>query len=82
MVIVRKTEHVGKVQEEKLPSGEVRKHYTDSRIVDKLPVKYSKAKYSDLEITIPPKGNKNLEFRLAGKVDLTPKDPKGERGRR
>lgn len=80
-VIIRKTEHAGKYQEETLPSGEVRGRYTDPRVVDKLPKKYSDARYSDLSITVPPEGNQNAEFRLQGKVDLTPQVPKRARRR-
>lgn len=38
-----------------------------------LPAKYYDPGTTDLEVTVPPEGNKKFEIRLSGEVDLTPK---------
>ena len=45
----------------------------DSQIVYHLPLKYGDKKTSGLTVSIPSKGNKNIELKLEGEVDLTPR---------
>lgn len=45
-----------------------------------LPEKYGDERTTDLEITVPPEGNKKWEIQLTGPVDLTPKRPNPRSG--
>jgi len=48
----------------------------DSRqTINHLPAKYSSGSATDLSVSIPPKGDKNIEIKLEGEVDLTPQSP-------
>jgi hypothetical protein len=76
VITVTKIEHRGEMrEEEKAGSRELIIH--DSReIIEHLPTKYAEPDTSDLKITIPEKGNKNIVIDLTGEVDLTPKKAK------
>jgi len=45
----------------------------DRQIVHHLPLKYEDKDTSGLMVSIPPKGNKNIELKLEGTVDTTPR---------
>ena len=45
----------------------------DRQIVYHLPLKYGEKTTSGLTVSIPPRGNKNIELKLEGKVNLTPR---------
>jgi len=61
--------------------GENRGRSDDRQVVNHLPSKYGNKDTSGLTISIPPKGNKNVELKLEGEVDLTPQRPSGRPGR-
>ena len=44
----------------------------DRQVVNHLPPKYAHKDTSGLTVTIPPNGNRNIELKLEGEVDLTP----------
>ena len=56
-------------------SGEKSKDGDDRQIVNHLPPKYGSKGTSDLKVSIPPKGDKNIELKMEGEVDLTPQKP-------
>ena len=47
----------------------------DRQIVQHLPSKYGKKDTSGLTVSISPQGNKNIELKLEGEVDMTPRKP-------
>jgi len=47
----------------------------DRQIINHLPSKYGSKGTSGLTVTIPAKGNKNIELKLEGEVDSTPQKP-------
>jgi len=49
----------------------------DRQVVNHLPSKYRDKNTSGLMVSIPPKGNKNIELKLEGTVDATPQRPAG-----
>jgi len=51
----------------------------DRRIVNHLPTKYNDRDTSGLTVSIPPKGDRNIELNMEGEVDLTPRSPGGPR---
>ena len=51
------------------------RHTDDSQIVNHLPVKYGDKNTSGLTVSISSQGNKNIELKLEGEVDLTPRKP-------
>lgn len=52
----------------------------EAMVIHHLPAKYSDMNTTDLKITIPSSGQKNLEIALEGEVDLTPQKPGGLNG--
>ena len=83
VVTIAKTEQMGEPKKETMPDGKVvERGRTDERIREMLPVKYKEAKTSGLTITIPEKGDKNIEFKLEGTIDDAPKLPSGPSRRR
>jgi hypothetical protein len=52
------------------------------QIINHLPLKYADKGTSGLTVSIPPKGDKNIELKLEGDVDLTPQSPGGPGGSR
>jgi hypothetical protein len=75
LITVTKIEERGELKE----SGEENKGkdewiIQDTReIIEYIPQKYVDSNTSDLKITIPAKGDKNILLHLTGEVDLTPK---------
>jgi hypothetical protein len=47
----------------------------DRQVVHHLPLKYANRDTSGLTVSIPPRGNRNIELALEGDVDLTPQRP-------
>ena len=60
-------------------STDEKKIRDNRQVTNHLPSKYGSKDTTDLTVTIPAKGNKNIELKLEGKVDLTPQKPKGPR---
>jgi hypothetical protein len=54
----------------------------DRQIVNHVPLKYANKTTSDLSVSISPKGDKNIELKLEGEVDLLPRSPGGQSGSR
>ncbi|MDR2642490.1 MAG: carboxypeptidase-like regulatory domain-containing protein [Planctomycetaceae bacterium] len=76
-VVVKKTEERGDI-EEPVNADELGKKgrivVKDTReLIEHLPQKYASFSTTDLTIIIPAKGNKEIEFKLTGEVDTTPK---------
>jgi len=53
----------------------------DRQVVNHLPLNYGNKDTSGLTVTIPPRGDRNIELKLEGEVDLTPRGPGGGPGR-
>jgi len=51
----------------------------DRQIINHLPSKYGNRDTSGLTVSIPPRGNRNIELKLEGEADLTPQRPGGPR---
>ena len=68
-VFVTKTTGTGG---ESSPEDKNRRGTDDRRVVNHLPPKYNEKTTSGLTVSIPPAGNKNIELKLEGEVDLTP----------
>jgi len=51
----------------------------DRQVVNHLPLKYADRNTSGLTVSIPSKGERNIELKLEGEVDLTPQRPQGNR---
>jgi hypothetical protein len=75
-VVIKKTEERGEI-DEPVNADELSKKgkvvIKDTReIIEHLPKKYASFTTTDLTITIPAKGNKEIEFNLTGEVNKTP----------
>ena len=53
----------------------------EATVIHYLPVKYADMTTTDLKVTIPAGGQKNIELTLEGEVDLTPQKQGGHGGR-
>jgi hypothetical protein len=72
-VFITKTTGTGGIED--LDSGDKTKTRDNRQIVFHLPLKYGDKNTSGLTVSIPPQGNKNIELKLEGTVDLTPRKP-------
>lgn len=73
VVLIEKQEFTGEVFTEESPTGGLGKTTDTRKVVQCLPVKFSRQETTDLTISIPAKGDRKIEFNLDGNVDLTPK---------
>jgi len=72
-VVVSKTTGTG--GELSAGEGGGRADTDDRRTVNHLPLIYASMETSGLTVSIPPRGDRNIEFVLEGEVDLTPQAP-------
>ncbi|MDR1478355.1 MAG: carboxypeptidase-like regulatory domain-containing protein [Planctomycetaceae bacterium] len=75
LVTVEKTETTGEYREEEGSDSRSQKIIDTRQIKDLLPVKYNNINTTDLSISVPEKGNKEIVLELSGEIDTTPKHP-------
>jgi hypothetical protein len=71
-VVVSKTETIEPKVDPRAYQDKSDIPFPPTEIIYYLPQKYSETETTDLTITLSSKGDKNIEFKLTGKVDTTP----------
>ncbi|MDR2643105.1 MAG: carboxypeptidase-like regulatory domain-containing protein [Planctomycetaceae bacterium] len=76
IITVTKIERRGEMRETQTEQSRTPIIHDTREIIEHLPSKYADLETTDLKITIPKNGNKNIVINLTGTIDLTPKKVK------